>query len=129
MTGFLFACLVVKILDGDTWICDDGTHVRAFAINSVERGEPGYKEAGAALRKLIQNRVLWCRYQGTSHERLVARCVREDDGLDPAAEQVKAGLATSCPAFSAMYLPLEKPGLTRADFCEPKKLEAEGELP
>lgn len=121
MTGLLFACLVIATVDGDSFRCEGGLSVRAWGINSVERGEPGYREARLHLQGLILRKLLLCEGKGVSHDRIVARCRREEDGLDLGEAQVRAGHASDCPRFSGgLYGSVEPPGRARAAFCEPK---------
>jgi len=46
-------CTVQRVIDGDTFVCDDGIHVRMLQINAPEIGACGGVWAGAALRNIF----------------------------------------------------------------------------
>lgn len=46
-------CRVVHIVDGDTLDCASGVRVRLRGVDTPERGEPRYREASDALRRLV----------------------------------------------------------------------------
>ena len=43
------SCTVERVIDGDTFVCDGGTHVRMLQINALELDQCGGPWAGAAL--------------------------------------------------------------------------------
>ena len=47
------SCVVDRVIDGDTFVCDDGAHVRMLQINAPERSACGGAWAGAALRNIF----------------------------------------------------------------------------
>ncbi len=49
---------VKRIVDGDTFICEDETHYRLMSVDAPEAGRPGDYEATRALEKLIENKEL-----------------------------------------------------------------------
>ena len=50
-TGF-----VERVIDGDTFVLDNGEHVRLVCINTPEKGEPYYQEAKDSLTRLVLNK-------------------------------------------------------------------------
>lgn len=46
------------VIDGDTVVLEDGTHVRLLQINAPEKGECGYEEATNHLRELVDHKVV-----------------------------------------------------------------------
>lgn len=124
MTGLGFALVltVFATTDGDTFKARtspdaDPIAIRLFAIDTPERGQPGYRESRLHLQSLVLGQKLLCEAMGLNGGRIVAVCRRDGDGVDPAEGQVKAGLATACPDYSDRYLAFEKPGLVRAPNC------------
>ena len=47
---------VTKVIDGDTFVIDNGDKVRLLCINTPEKGEFYYEEATENLKKLILNK-------------------------------------------------------------------------
>ena len=47
------SCVVDRVIDGDTFVCDDGAHVRMLQINAPEQSACGGAWAGAALRNIF----------------------------------------------------------------------------
>jgi endonuclease YncB( thermonuclease family) len=47
------SCTVDRVIDGDTFVCDDGTHIRMLQINAPELSACGGKWAGDALRNIF----------------------------------------------------------------------------
>lgn len=103
-----FSGVVTSITDGDTFRIGDRA-VRLCGVNSPERDERGYSEAGAYLGRLIDGRSVSCRGVGggsvcdgrsdpTSYNRVVATCFV--NGQDVAAEMVRAGHAVDWPRYS-----------------------------
>lgn len=105
-----FLCLSAVVVDGDTLRCgnveDANGRVRLARIDTPERGQPGFEEAGAALRAMIEGRTVTCElvdadprkagFQNRDHYgRPVARC-RTDEG-DLGERLIVAGLAVSWP--------------------------------
>ena len=107
-----FSGSVDKIVDGDTlWVCDESAchKIRVCGINAPERGEVGYAESGAALRKLVEGKAVRCiqvgngtpcdgRSKPTNHERIVAQCFA--NGTDIAMPLVDNGFACDWVKFS-----------------------------
>lgn len=52
-----------RVVDGDTFH-DGFVQVRLWGVNAPERGEPGWAEAGAALRALVADQPLACEPKG-----------------------------------------------------------------
>lgn len=102
-----FTCTVAAVADGDTLRCretDQGgrqIHVRLAGINARERNEtcaphhpcpdaPAWA-ATTALRGMVQDQVLTCEANGTTHGRIAAFCVRQGDGLDISCAMLATG--------------------------------------
>ncbi len=47
------SCVVARVIDGDTFVCESGTHVRMLQINAPELRACGGDWAGAALRYIF----------------------------------------------------------------------------
>lgn len=47
------SCTVDRVIDGDTFVCDDGAHIRMLQINAPELSACGGEWAGAALRNIF----------------------------------------------------------------------------
>jgi len=62
----IFACLAAVAIDGDTLRCanvpEANGRVRLARVDTPERGQPGYDEATAALRAMIDGRTVTCRW-------------------------------------------------------------------
>lgn len=93
-----FACAVSWVIDGDTFICRDGRHIRLAGIDAPElhgcapgrRCTPG--NAAASLRSLIRlakGRQASCEAVGASYDRVLAFCSVE--GRDLSCAQVTGG--------------------------------------
>lgn len=107
-----FSGSVDKIIDGDTfWLCDaTACHkIRVCGINAPERGDPGYRDSGAALEAIVKGKAVRCiqvgdgtpcdgRSKSTNRDRIVAQCFA--DGADIAAPLVDQGFACDWVKFS-----------------------------
>jgi endonuclease YncB( thermonuclease family) len=47
------SCVVERVIDGDTFVCEGGPHVRLLQINAPELGTCGGEWAGAGLRNIF----------------------------------------------------------------------------
>jgi endonuclease YncB( thermonuclease family) len=47
------SCVVERVIDGDTFVCEGGLHVRLLQINAPELSACGGEWAGAALRNIF----------------------------------------------------------------------------
>ena len=121
MMGILFVCILASVTDVDTVKCQDGTKIRLWAVNGVEAGEPGYREARLYLKGLLPvGTELICEYKGDNGGRVVALCNKR--GLDLGEAVVSSGYASACPAFSDRYVKFERPDRPApASFCIPKE--------
>jgi endonuclease YncB( thermonuclease family) len=66
---------VKHVVDGDTVTLSDGERVRLLAIDTPERGEPLYKEAGTYLSNLVKGREVSLEFgprRRDSYHRLLA---------------------------------------------------------
>ena len=95
-----FACVVSWVIDGDTFICDDGRHVRIAGVDAPEIEQclkwrqcaPG--DAKASLHNLIRlakGRTATCEPLGMSYKRVLAFC--NIDGVDLSCAQLSGGYA------------------------------------
>lgn len=90
---------VLRVVDGDTFTIDyrdEGeTKVRILGIDTPERGDPGYDEATAALKAMIEGKPVTLYYEGETRRdnfgRLLARI--EVDGRDVGAALLESGQA------------------------------------
>jgi micrococcal nuclease len=95
-----FVCAIAWIIDGDTFICGDGRHVRLAGIDAPEiHGCPPRRQctagdARASRRNLIliaKGRTATCSKVGKSYERTLAFC--DVDGAELGCAQVTGGYA------------------------------------
>lgn len=95
-----FACAVSWIIDGDTFICRDGRHVRIAGVDAPEiepcphwrQCAPG--DAKASLHNMIRiakGRVASCEPLGMSYNRVLAFC--SVNGVDLSCAQLRDGYA------------------------------------
>jgi micrococcal nuclease len=111
-----FSGLVKSVIDGDDLVvCVDSgscTDIRLCGIDAPERERPGYSEARAALRTLVEGKRVRCvqvgngtpcdgRSKPTNRDRVVAQCFI--DGTDVAGSLVERGLACDWERFSGGY--------------------------
>ncbi len=107
-TGGVLRGPVTRVADGDTFTIGS-QRVRICGINSPERGERGYAEAGANIERMTAGQTVECRQVGNgtpcdgrsspaSYDRIVAQCFV--GGRDIAAEQVRAGHAVDWTRYS-----------------------------
>ncbi len=81
-------CTVERVIDGDTFVCTDGTHVRMLQINAQELGACGGEWAGAALRNIFlpPGTQVRLKYDAVTVDKygreLAAPIVRGSDGAD-----------------------------------------------
>ena len=79
-----FACTVAWVIDGDTFICGDGRHVRIAGVDAPELAghcerwrqcAPGDAKASLhAMIRLAKGRTAQCEAVGTSYNRTLAFC-------------------------------------------------------
>jgi len=91
-------CELVRVIDGDTLVAACGGHdyrVRLLRIDTPERGEPGFDEAGEALRRMVEGRELDLVFEVPGepatdrYGRLLAYVLA--DGVDVNVEMVREG--------------------------------------
>lgn len=92
---------VIRVTDGDTFILSDGSRVRLDGIDAPETDQPYGAEAKAELEKLILNRIIDIRCDGTSYNRKV--CQISCDDIDIQREMVKRGYAFDYTHYSDGY--------------------------
>lgn len=85
---------VTRVIDGDTVVVSTGATIRITGIDTPERGQCGYAEAAANLRRLTTGRTVVL--SGSKRDRY-GRLVRYVDagGVDAGLAQIRAGLATA----------------------------------
>jgi len=54
--------VVQRVIDGDTIVVDNDTHVRLLGINTPEKGEKYYKEAKEFLEMVSLNKTIKLKY-------------------------------------------------------------------
>jgi len=85
------------VIDGDTVVLASGEHVRFLGVGAPERGQPGAREAGAALRNLLAGKPVGVVREGWDRwGRTLARLYLAD-GTDLSAELIARGLARPWP--------------------------------
>jgi micrococcal nuclease len=104
-------CRVLHVTDGDTVrvSCDGmAERVRLLQIDTPERGEPLYEEAGEALEALIDGEPVWLepwREERDDHGRLLAYLFARDRNLNLA--MVEAGMTPYFDRYGAGRYPHE----------------------
>jgi len=89
---------VTRVRDGDTIEIGE-IAIRLQGVAAPELRDPLGREAGEAMRRLVQGRVVECRPDGSrSYDRIVAVCFL--DGRDIGAWLIGRGLARDCPRYS-----------------------------
>lgn len=86
--------IVERIIDGDTIVVRNDTHVRMLGINTPEKGERFYKEAKENLEKLILNKTVKLEFgddKVDKYGRTLAFVFLEGKNVN--VEQVKEGFA------------------------------------
>ena len=63
-TGF-----VERVIDGDTIVIKNSTHVRLLGINTPERGEAYYQEAKEFLERIVLNKTVELRFGKEKYDR------------------------------------------------------------
>lgn len=95
-----FVCAVAWVIDGDTFICRDGRHVRLAGIDAPElHGCPKWrsctpgdaKESLHTLVGLAKGRDARCEDVGRSYDRVLAFCTV--DGVDLGCAMVRSSEA------------------------------------
>lgn len=61
--------VVKRIIDGDTIVVENDTHVRLLGINTPEKGEKYYNEAKEFLTKIILNKTIVLEYGKEKYDR------------------------------------------------------------
>lgn len=62
------SAIVERIIDGDTIVVDNDTHVRLLGINTPERGEKYYSEAKKFLEERISNKTIMLEYGNDKYD-------------------------------------------------------------
>jgi endonuclease YncB( thermonuclease family) len=86
--------IVERVIDGDTIVVDNNTHVRLLGINTPEKNEFYYQEAKDFLNNLTLNKTIKLEY-GKEREDLYGRTLAYIilDGKNINIEQVRNGFA------------------------------------
>jgi len=85
---------VERIIDGDTIVVENNTHIRLLGINTPEKGEKYYNEAKDFLTKLVTNKTIKVEYGNErydKYQRTLAYLFLDEKNLN--VEIVKNGLA------------------------------------
>ena len=98
--GETVKCEWPGIIDGDTLQCGS-ERIRIWGIDSVERGQPGYREAGEHLQKLTRGPVECVGKYRDRYRRLVAMCYLSKS--DIGGQMVRDGFAKDYPRYSGGY--------------------------
>jgi hypothetical protein len=86
--------IVNRVIDGDTIVVDNNTHVRMLGINTPEKGEKYSNEAKVFLEKLVLNKTVELEYgkeRKDLYGRTLAYVILNDKNIN--VEQVKNGFA------------------------------------
>ncbi len=116
--GRIGPCAVLRVTDGDTVRvrCDGlAERVRLLQIDTPERGEPLYEEAGARLEALIDGRPVWLepwREERDDHGRLLAYLFVDDRNLNLA--MIEAGMTPYFDRYGSGRYPREFAAAERA---------------
>ena len=65
----LTEAIVVRVIDGDTIVLNDGERVRLIGIDAPEIGEPGADEATQFVRERVEGLTVWLEADGTDRDR------------------------------------------------------------
>ncbi len=111
-----------RVIDGDTFVCDDGAHVRLLQINAPELKACGGEWAAAALRNIFLQPGTRVRLDYDEVERdrygreLAAPMVTRSDGAEYniSIVMVYVGLRTASPTNSAAQATRDLPSNLRA---------------
>lgn len=98
-------CTSPLVTDGDTIRCA-GERVRIWAIDTPERGEPGYDAATRHLERITAGKRVVCVLPPSGQDRdRYGRAVRlcAADGLDVGRAQIEAGHAVEMHTYSKGY--------------------------
>ncbi|MEK6913632.1 MAG: thermonuclease family protein [Nanoarchaeota archaeon] len=88
--------VVERIIDGDTIVVENNTHIRLLGINTPEKGEKYYNEAGNFLKELISNKTIRIEYgkeRYDKYKRTLAYVIF--DGKNINIEQIRNGFANA----------------------------------
>lgn len=90
---------VAYVVDGDTLQIHD-TRIRLWGHDTPERDECGYRQASAALKRIVAGRLVTCQpIEIDTHGRTVAQCWTA--GRDIGAAMVRAGYSRDFTRYSA----------------------------
>lgn len=95
-----------RIIDGDT-IAASGKTIRLWGIDTPERGEPLYEEAGLALQLFLEGAQLICKQVDIDrYQREVMHCLVNE--ADLGSLMVKAGWAKDYTKYSGGFYQTEE---------------------
>jgi endonuclease YncB( thermonuclease family) len=110
MTG-IFLCAIAWVIDGDTFICSDGRHVRIAGIDAPEihacpprrSCTPGNARASLwHLVRLAKGKTASCQAVGTSYDRTLAFC-SIPAAVGGAGPGIKAPIDLACAQLTGGY--------------------------
>lgn len=86
--------LVVRVIDGDTVVLEDGETVRLVGIDAPEDGACGHDRATQRLVRLVEGRRVWLRQSDEDRDRYDRLLRYVDRGpVDAGLELIESGLA------------------------------------
>jgi micrococcal nuclease len=65
----LTEAIVVRVIDGDTIVLNNGERVRLIGIDAPETGEPGADEATQFVRERVEGLTVWLEVDGADRDR------------------------------------------------------------
>jgi endonuclease YncB( thermonuclease family) len=65
----LTEAIVVRVIDGDTIVLNNGERVRLIGIDAPEIGEPGADEATQFVRERVEGLTVWLEADGADRDR------------------------------------------------------------
>jgi endonuclease YncB( thermonuclease family) len=87
---------VERIIDGDTIVVENNTHIRLLGINTPEKGEKYYNEAKNFLSELVSNKTIKLEYgkeRYDKYQRTLAYVILNGKNIN--IEQVRNGFANT----------------------------------
>ena len=111
ITLFIFACIPLEdtdslyvdyVIDGDTFVIEDGRIIRVWGIDAPEKDQPYYQTATLTLESFIEDELLECIFIAKGkYRRDLMRCYVGDN--DIGALMVEKGMAKNYGEFPNDY--------------------------
>jgi len=80
-------CLVIRVIDGDSLVCDGGVRVRIRGVDSPERGEVGWGEAKRELERRVDGREVILVPHHMNRGRVVADIILAGENIGVAMDR------------------------------------------